>query len=84
MDTPTLLGYLAGSFTTISLVPQVIKIWNSKSAKDISLGMFLIFSVGITLWIIYGLAIQSMPVIIANTISLLLGLIILCLKFKYR
>ena len=84
MDATTILGYAAGTLTTISLVPQVIKIWKTKSARDVSLGMFLIFSVGISLWVAYGLSINSMPVIIANSISLLLGFIVLWLKFKFN
>ena len=84
MDSVTILGYAAGALTTISLLPQVIKIWKSRSARDISPVMFIVFSVGITLWIIYGFAIDSMPVIVANFVSLLLGLVILWLKFKFR
>ncbi|MGO9380443.1 MAG: SemiSWEET family sugar transporter [Dissulfurispiraceae bacterium] len=84
MDTTTILGYAAGILTTMSLVPQVIKIWRMKSARNVSLGMFLIFSVGISLWIAYGFSIHSMPVIIANTVSLLLGFIVLWLKFKFH
>jgi MtN3 and saliva related transmembrane protein len=84
MDAITVLGYSAGALTTLSLLPQVIKIWKSKSANDISPVMFIIFSFGIALWIIYGFAIQSMPVIVANFVSLLLGIIILWLKFRFR
>jgi MtN3 and saliva related transmembrane protein len=78
------LGLLAGTFTTISFLPQVIKIWRSKSAKDISLAMFSIFSIGVFLWLIYGLFIDSLPVIIANFVTLILALTILVFKFKYK
>ena len=84
MDTTTILGYVAGAVTTTSLVPQVMKIWKTKSARDVSLGMFLIFSVGISLWIAYGVFLHSMPIIIANTVSLLLGFIVLGLKLKFN
>ena len=84
MDTVTILGSAAGALTTLSLLPQVVKIWKSRSARDISPVMFVVFSIGITLWIIYGFAINSMPVIVANFVSLVLGLIILWLKFKFR
>jgi MtN3 and saliva related transmembrane protein len=84
MDTVTILGYLAGALTTSSLIPQVIKIIKTKSVRDVSLIMFLIFSVGITLWIAYGIAINSAPIVIANTISLLLGLLVLWLKLRYN
>jgi MtN3 and saliva related transmembrane protein len=84
MDTTTILGYVAGALTTMSLVPQVMKIWKTKSARDVSLGMFLIFSVGISLWIAFGFSIHSMPVIIANSVSLLLGFVVLWMKFKFN
>ncbi len=84
MDTTTILGYVAGALTTMSLVPQVMKIWKTKSARDVSLGMFLIFSVGISLWIAYGVSLHSMPIIIANTVSLLLGFIVLGMKLKFN
>ena len=78
-----LLGLSAGSLTTISFVPQVIKTWRSKSADDISTGMFAIFSMGLIMWLIYGLYLQSLPIIISNIVTLLLTLIILVLKFRY-
>lgn len=84
MDTTTILGYAAGAVTTTSLVPQVMKIWKTKSARDVSLGMFLIFSIGISLWIVYGFFLHSMPIIIANAVSLLLGFIVLGLKLKFN
>jgi MtN3 and saliva related transmembrane protein len=84
MDAVTLLGYLAGALTTMALLPQVIKICRTRSAKDISLVMFFAFCAGIILWIIYGFAIHSMPVIIANTVSLILSLIIILLKLKFQ
>jgi MtN3 and saliva related transmembrane protein len=84
MDTTTFLGYVAGALTTMSLVPQVMKIWKTKSARDVSLGMFLIFSVGISLWIAFGFSINSMPVIIANSVSLLLGFVVLWMKLKFN
>ena len=84
MDTTTILGYVAGAVTTTSLVPQVMKIWKTKSARDVSLGMFIIFSIGISLWIAYGFFLHSMPIIVANTVSLLLGFIVLGLKLKFN
>jgi MtN3 and saliva related transmembrane protein len=78
------LGLAAGSLTTIAFVPQVLKIWRTRSAHDISIIMFLLFSTGVLLWLIYGIAIDSLPIIISNTITLLLALIIVFLKFRYR
>jgi MtN3 and saliva related transmembrane protein len=84
MDHVSVLGYLAGALTTLSLLPQVIKICKSRSAGDISFVMYLFFVAGISLWIVYGIAINSMPVIIANAISLCLGITVIILKFRFR
>lgn len=79
---PDWLGLLAGTLTTIAFVPQVIKTWRSRSAEDLSLGMFSLFTVGITLWLIYGLWIQALPLILTNTVTL--GLAATLLFFKLR
>lgn len=78
------LGYLAGTLTTIAFVPQLVKIWRSKSADDVSLAMFLIFTTGVTLWLLYGLLIGAWPVIVANAVTLVLACAILVLKLRYR
>ena len=77
------LGLIAGSLTTIAFVPQLVKVWRSKSAKDISYGMFILFVSGIVLWEIYGWGIHSFPVILFNIITFILGLTILILKFIF-
>lgn len=76
-------GFLAGLLTTVAFVPQVIKTWRSGSADDISVWMFLLFSSGVLLWLIYGVIIGSVPVILANAITLLLAMLILILKIVY-
>ena len=78
-----LLGLFAGGLTTVAFVPQVLKIYASKSGDDISLFMMLIFSLGVILWLIYGLLINSKPLIIANIITLLLSGAIVYLKIRY-
>lgn len=78
-----LLGLSAGSLTTLSFVPQVIKTWRSKSADDISTGMFVIFSIGLVMWLIYGLYLQSLPIIVSNIVTLALTVVILILKYRY-
>ena len=78
-----LLGLVAGTLTTIAFVPQLLKVWSSKSAKDISYVMFILFILGIILWEIYGLEIHSFPVILFNIITFILGLTILVLKFIF-
>lgn len=83
MDITLILGLLAGALTTIAFLPQLIQTWKTRSAKDVSLGMFLIFTTGVLLWVIYGLIIQSLPIIAANTVTLVLAGAILVLKLKY-
>ena len=79
-----LLGLIAGSLTTIAFVPQLIKVWRSKSADDISYVMFILFVTGIVLWEIYGWGIHSLPVIVFNVITFLLAIAILILKFIFE
>jgi len=77
------LGLAAGSLTTIAFLPQLIQTWKSKSAKDISLGMFLLFTGGIILWLIYGIFMKDMPIILANSLTLVFASMILFFKIKY-
>lgn len=84
MEWITIIGLMAGSLTTISFLPQAIKTWKSKSAKDISLTMFLCFCLGVILWIIYGLFIKDIPIVVTNVITLILAGTILFFKFKYK
>jgi MtN3 and saliva related transmembrane protein len=79
-----LLGLIAGTLTTIAFLPQLYKTWKSKSAKDVSLVMMITFCIGLFLWFVYGLAIHAMPVIVANAVTLILALMILLLKIRYR
>ncbi len=84
MEWITVIGLMAGSLTTISFLPQAIKTWRSKSAKDISLTMFLSFCIGVILWIIYGLFIRDIPVLVTNIVTLILAGTILFFKLKYK
>jgi MtN3 and saliva related transmembrane protein len=84
MDAANLLGLLAGTLTTASFLPQVIKTWRSRSAGDISLVMFALFSLGVLLWIVYGFTVGAVPVIVANVITLLLSTTILIFKIRYK
>ena len=84
MDFSNTLGLLAGAMTTAAFVPQVIKIWKSRNTRDISLGMFVIFSGGLLLWLFYGIQIGSTPIVIANAITLGLALTILVFKIKFK
>lgn len=77
------LGLLAGTITTASFLPQVLQTWRSRSAKDLSLGMYASLSAGILLWIMYGLCIDSLSVIVANSVSLCLSLAVLLMKIRF-
>jgi MtN3 and saliva related transmembrane protein len=77
------IGMTAAVCTTVSLVPQLIRVWRLRSAREISLAMFLIFSLGVFLWLVYGLCIHSTPVILANVVTLVLSLAILALKLRF-
>ncbi len=83
MDFVSAIGLVAGALTTISFLPQAIKIYKTKSSKDISLRMYGLFTTGVFLWLIYGLYIKSLPVILANALTFVLAFIILALKLKH-
>ncbi len=78
-----IIGLIAGICTTASFLPQVIKTMRTKETKDLSVTMYLVLAAGIFLWIIYGILIESLPVISANAVSFVLAIIILILKIRY-
>jgi MtN3 and saliva related transmembrane protein len=77
------IGYAAATMTTVSFLPQLIRVVKLRSARDISLGMFLIFTLGTTLWLVYGLLSRSVPVWLANGVTLVLSASILFLKLRF-
>lgn len=83
MEATTALGLSAATLTTCSFVPQLTKVWRTKSAEDLSYGMFGAFSLGILLWLAYGLLRRDLPVIVANGVTLVLSIAILVLKRRY-
>ncbi|MFQ4144757.1 SemiSWEET transporter [Chlorogloeopsis sp. ULAP02] len=84
MEFLTILGLTAATITTSAFLPQMIKTWQSKSAKDVSYTMLITFISGVFLWLIYGIFRQDLAIILANLITLVFNLIILYLKIKYR
>ena len=78
------IGFLAASFGVVSFMPQVVKIWKSKSAEAISASMYLIYSVSVILWLIYGIMIRSFPIIFSNSLVLFLTTSILIMKFIWK
>lgn len=84
MDSVKLIGLLAGALTTAAFLPQVIKTWKSRSAKDLSLGMFLMFCAGVALWLTYGIIVKDTPLIAANLVTLILASTLLYFKFRFK
>ena len=78
-----IIGLVAGFLTTVSLVPQVMKIWKTRSARDVSRKMFLAFCTGVALWLVYGILQREVPIILWNAVTLVLGLAILAMKLKF-
>jgi MtN3 and saliva related transmembrane protein len=76
-------GYVAAILTTSSFVPQAIKTLRSRNTSGISLAMYVIFTVGVALWLVYGIFLVSWPMIFANSVTLLLSVSILLLKLRY-
>jgi MtN3 and saliva related transmembrane protein len=77
------IGLIAGAFTTIAFLPQVLRTWRTRSAQDLSFAMLAIFASGLFLWLVYGLMILSLPVILANVVTLALVLVIIGLKLGW-
>ena len=82
-DWQTMLGLAAGFCTTVSFIPQVIRTWRTRSAEDLSLGMFAIFVFGVGLWLLYGLVRQDLAMTAANVVTLGLAGSILYFKLRY-
>ncbi|WP_028920791.1 SemiSWEET transporter [Pseudoxanthomonas suwonensis] len=77
------LGYVGATLTTAAFVPQALKTLRSRDTRSISLGMYVIFTVGLCFWLAYGIALGSWPMILSNCITLLLALLILALKLRH-
>lgn len=82
MTLESVLGYSAACLTTMAFLPQALKIYKSKNTQAISLPMYIIFSSGVFLWLIYGIVISAWPVVVANAITLVLSLWILWMKIN--
>ncbi len=77
------LGYVAATLTTLAFVPQALKTIRSRDTGGISLGMYVVFTVGIVFWFCYGLVLGSWPMIVSNAITFVLAATILGLKLRY-
>lgn len=78
------IGYLAACLTTLSFVPQAWLTFRTRDVSGISLGMYSVFTVGVALWLVYGVLLQAWPVVVANTVTLALACAILGMKLRYR
>lgn len=81
--TITSIGSVAAVLTTVAFVPQVVRVWRLKDARDISSATFGVFAAGVLVWFVYGLLIPSFPIVFANGITFVLALWILALKRRY-
>jgi MtN3 and saliva related transmembrane protein len=79
-----ILGLVAGTITSVTFLPQVVKIWQTKSAKDLSIMMLLLLMLGVVLWLIYGLVVMSAAIIYTNSMVLAMSLIMLFFKLKFK
>ena len=79
-----IIGFLAAILTTVAFFPQVIKVYKTQNTQSISLSMYIVFSIAILLWLVYGFYLNSLPMIIANTITLVSSIYILYMKLKHK
>jgi MtN3 and saliva related transmembrane protein len=77
------MGFIAAACTTFAFVPQVLRVWRTRSADDISLAMYVVMVAGILIWIVYGARIHSAPLVAANAVSLVLAGAVLVGKLKF-
>ncbi|MDD5334263.1 MAG: SemiSWEET transporter [Rhodoferax sp.] len=84
MPATEIIGYCAAVLTTGSFVPQAWHTFSTRDVSGISLGMYSVFTLGVACWLVYGLLLGAWPVVIANTITLLLAAAILLMKLRYR
>ncbi len=83
MSTQEWVGGIAATLTTCSFIPQVFRVWQTRHTKDISLLMYTLFTIGVALWLTYGILLESWPIIIANGITVLLAGTVLVLKLRF-
>lgn len=84
MQFSELIGYVAAILTTASFVPQALHTFQTKDVRGISLGMYSAFTLGVALWLVYGVLLSAWPIVIANAITLALAASILVMKLRYH
>jgi MtN3 and saliva related transmembrane protein len=83
MNMVEVIGSIGAACTTLAFVPQVLQIWKTRSAKDVSLPMYITFMVGIICWFTYGLMLNAWPIIVANIITFALALAVILMKLRW-
>lgn len=83
MQATDLIGSIAATLTTISFIPQVWRVWTTRHTRDISLSMYIAFTCGVALWLLYGILLGSWPIIIANAITVCLAGAVLFMKIRF-
>jgi MtN3 and saliva related transmembrane protein len=77
------IGSIAASLTTTAFIPQVWRVWRTRHTKDLSLGMYIIFTSGVLMWLAYGVLLQAWPIIIANGLTAILAGTVLLMKLRF-
>ena len=83
MTVTNFIGSVAATLTTTAFIPQAWKVWHTKHTADISLDMYILFTVGVALWLTYGILLESWPIIIANSVTLAFAGAVLAMKIKF-
>jgi MtN3 and saliva related transmembrane protein len=83
MDAASTVGLLAGTLTTVSFVPQVVRTVVTRDTRAISLGMYALFTLGVFLWLVYGLILGQLPIVLANGVTFVLAGVVLSLKLRH-
>ncbi len=81
---PDIVGSIAAILTTVSFLPQLVKVLRTRETRDISLSMYLMFTTGVFLWTVYGIMLDRLPMILANSITFLMALVILVMKLQEK
>ena len=84
MEGIAILGLVAGTITSITFIPQVIKIWQTRSAKDISMVMLLLLLLGVSIWLAYGIIVKDIAIIYTNSMVMAMGLLMLYFKWRFK
>jgi MtN3 and saliva related transmembrane protein len=77
-------GYVGGTMTTLAFLPQVVKTLRTKDTRSISLGMYLLFTTGVFFWLLYGIRLRALPMILANGVTLVLSVVLLIAKWRWK